>query len=580
MKRTIESLKELWLAGFLVVSIFLACCWAQTAESSRPESVSAPTPRAQNTPDKPEPQRADSDIEEIITAGGPVSEEVEEPAATNIVLAGAQVTKSEKKDAAERIPEPMLKGWKTPKLAIVLSGEQNGYLEPCGCSAMQSGGFARRGDLFAQLKAKQWPVAALDLGGTLKRSRRHDLLKFEKILEGFNIMHYEAMGLGPAELRLGAEQLLALHQPDKGLAFVSTNVVFFGDGTIGTPLPFKIVDINGVKVGVTSVLGNYYRDQVIPRENNDPKSPITVTDPITSTEAVLEQMKAKNPDITVLLSYSKVDETKALAKKVPGFDVIMTAGGPEEPLETTEYLGKTMLVQVGGKGKHVAVIGYYPDDPKQKLKYELINLDRFRFKNLPQMVKLMEEFQNRLIDEKLDETEKRVVHESGFEYVGAQKCGTCHKKAFAKWQTTKHAHAYESLIKGRDDYEGKKDGLKWVPRDHDMECLACHVTGWDPKEVIPFETGFVSLEATPHLKGQQCENCHGPGSEHVKQEELFKKTRRGNDPLLLKARQKVHLDEAMVQKETGCYKCHDGDNSPKFKFADYYKQISHKGLKD
>jgi len=36
----------------------------------------------------------------------------------------------------------------------------------------------------------------------------------------------------------------------------------------------------------------------------------------------------------------------------------------------------------------------------------------------------------------------------------------------------------------------------------------------------------------------------------------------------------------MVQKETGCYKCHDGDNSPKFKFVDYYKQISHKGLKD
>jgi mono/diheme cytochrome c family protein len=566
MNRSTESLKDLWLTGFLVVAFLLAGCWAHTEEPRLQKAVPAPvsSPISEPAGDQDEPQSPNS----------PTNAPASETADSQIVLTAAEVAKPADK-ATDRIPAPMLKGWTTPKLAIILSGEQNGYLEPCGCSAMQSGGFARRGDLFAQLKAKKWPLAAFDLGGTLKRSRRHDLLKFEKILEGFNIMQYQAMGLGPAELRLGAEQLLALHQPDKGLAFVSSNVVFFGAADIGTPLPYKIVNLNGVKVGVTSVLGNFYRDQVIPRENNDPNQPITVNDPITSTEAALEKMQAEKPAITVLLSYCKVDETKALAKKIPGFDIMITAGGPEEPLETTEYIGKTMLVQLGGKGKHVAILGYYPDDPKQKLKYELVNLDRFRFKNQPRMEQLMAEFQERLTDENLSETEKRVAHESGLEYVGAQKCGECHKKAYVKWSTTKHAQAYESLIKGRPDYEGH-----WVARNHDMECLACHVTGWDPREVIPFDTGFVSLQKTPHLKGQQCENCHGPGSEHTKQEEIFKKSRKANDPLLIKARQKVHLDEAMVQKETGCYKCHDGDNSPKFKFADYYKQISHKGLKD
>ena len=572
MNRSIESLKDLGLTGFLAATLVLAGCWAQTEVASPkvetpPQSTSNVSEPAYVTPE------AVSAAESIALAQFD-SAQIDLNHKAEIVLASAEVAKPTKQADAERPPEPMLKGWTAPKVAIVLSGEQHGYLEPCGCSALQSGGFARRGDLFNQLKAKKWPVAAFDLGGTLKRSRRHDYLKFEKILEGFNLMQYQALGLGPAELRLGAEPLLALHQPDKGLGFVSANVVFFGLADIGTPLHYKIVEINGVKIGVTSVLGNFYRDQVIPRENTNPDQPITVSDPITSTAAVLEQIKDK-ADITVLLSYGEVDETKELAKEVPGFDVIITAGGPEEPLETTEYLGKSMLVQVGGKGKHVAVLGYYPDDPKQKFKYELVNLDRFRFKNLPRMEKLMADFQATLVDEKLDETEKRVVHESGAEFVGAQKCGQCHKKAFAKWKTTKHAQAYESLIKGRVDYEGK-----WVARNHDMECLACHVTGWDPREVIPFESGFVSLEKTAHLAGQQCENCHGPGSDHVKQEDLFKKTRRGNDPLLLKARQKVHLDEALVQKETGCYKCHDGDNSPKFKFADYYKQISHKGLKD
>ena len=60
--------------------------------------------------------------------------------------------------------------WPTPAAVLVLSGEQHGYLEPCGCSEKQSGGIARRSDLMKQLRAKGWPAAGLDLGGTVKRS--------------------------------------------------------------------------------------------------------------------------------------------------------------------------------------------------------------------------------------------------------------------------------------------------------------------------------------------------------------------------------------------------------------------------
>src|SRR4029079_19060866 len=127
---------------------------------------------------------------------------------------------------------------------------------------------------------------------------------------------YEALGLGPAELRLGAENLLSLHSPEKGLAFVSSNIVFFGDIGIGTPLPYKVVEINGVKIGVTSVLGDFYRDQVVPRENRDPNQAIAVTDAATGAAAAVQKMNEKKPDLMVLLSYCKVDETKDLAKKV------------------------------------------------------------------------------------------------------------------------------------------------------------------------------------------------------------------------------------------------------------------------
>jgi hypothetical protein len=67
-------------------------------------------------------------------------------------------------------------------------------------------------------------------------------------------------------------------------------------------------------------------------------------------------------------------------------------------------------------------------------------------------------------------------------------------------------------------------GLHGIERFRDPECLACHVTGWNPRDYVRFEGGFLNAEfaASPSergleklLAGNQCENCHGPGSQHV-----------------------------------------------------------------
>ncbi|MEZ6047889.1 MAG: hypothetical protein R3C11_20405 [Planctomycetaceae bacterium] len=77
---------------------------------------------------------------------------------TNSSKSDETETVVETKAPVERPPQPILEGWEKPAVAFVLSGEQNGYLEPCGCSETQSGGMARRADLFAQIKAKEWPL--------------------------------------------------------------------------------------------------------------------------------------------------------------------------------------------------------------------------------------------------------------------------------------------------------------------------------------------------------------------------------------------------------------------------------------
>lgn len=468
----------------------------------------------------------------------------------------------------------MFQDWEKPDLLLVLTGEQRGFLEPCGCSETQSGGFSRRADFFNQVKQKGWAFLPLDLGETLKRSRTQDQIKFGSVLKGLAEMEYGVLGLGRSEIRLGADQLLANHQPDApdGIPFVSANVVLFDSPELGTPIPYKVIERNGIKVGVTSVIGKGYREELLPvgGGNTDYK----IEDPQTALPKVIEKLKEQKPDLLVLLSQAPEDESVELAKAFPDFNIVVTAGGVEDGQIEPQKIGQSWLVVAGAKGKHLAGIGYYKDKPDQ-MKYELVELDMERFGETPVMRELMKAYQDQLQAQNVDLDVSTISHQRDASFVGVQRCAECHTKAFAKWKQGEmepiaHARAFKSLKEGRI---GQKEG--WIPRIHDPECLACHVTGWNPQEILRYESGFVSEAKTPHLLGQQCENCHGPGSRHVDLETEWKKSLKMT-PAIQEARKEMHLDKAVAKDKT-CYTCHDPDNSPKFDFDKYWKKIEHPG---
>lgn len=59
--------------------------------------------------------------------------------------------------------------WPKPVAALLISGEQDGYLEPCGCTSGQLGGLRRRYDLIRHIReTDQWPLALVDLGSLVK----------------------------------------------------------------------------------------------------------------------------------------------------------------------------------------------------------------------------------------------------------------------------------------------------------------------------------------------------------------------------------------------------------------------------
>jgi hypothetical protein len=497
--------------------------------------------------------------------------------------AAEHVTPKEKEAPTKHVsfaPKPMLDGWQKPALAIVFSGEQHGYMEPCGCSITQSGGLSRRADCFRQIAEKGWPMTALDLGGLVRKDNEQNKLKFQVMLAALNELGYKAMALGTEEVQLEHLTpgfLLSQGAPlndGKSISFVNANVEFtlFKEAGATPAMPTRIVTVAGHKIGVTAIFGKSFKALLF---GNVPDPQITVKDPDAVMPAAIAALKKEQPEFLVLLAHAERDEAIALAKKYPEFQLVVTSG-PEDGNDTPQSIGKTLLVEVGQKGKHVAIVGYYPDNKATPFRFELVDLDKERFKDTPRMLERMREYQRMLelnYDAVMQDLPKSPAP-GGDRYAGVESCKECHKKAYAVWKDSKHAHAFESLITGR---EGTKNPIS---RIHDPECIACHTTGWETQQMYRYESGFYSAEKTPLLKGQQCENCHGPAARHNELEAHWKQDQKSvKKDELDAARHRLKLTVAEAKK-TLCYRCHDLDNDPNFSsstLSEYWDQIAHPG---
>jgi hypothetical protein len=146
-------------------------------------------------------------------------------------------------------------------------------------------------------------------------------------------------------------------------------------------------------------------------------------------------------------------------------------------------------------------------------------------------------------------------------YVGAKKCGMCHKSAtlgaaYTIWEKSPHAHAFE-ILKGKDaEAVAKKAGVK--DPSSDLKCLKCHVTGGG------------SAAGIDKSEGVGCEECHGAASGflmiHNKKDEASK-AKAKEAGLILSA------DNGKL-----CERCHNAQspNFKGFKFKEMWAKIEHK----
>jgi cytochrome c peroxidase len=157
--------------------------------------------------------------------------------------------------------------------------------------------------------------------------------------------------------------------------------------------------------------------------------------------------------------------------------------------------------------------------------------------------------------------------DSGFKYIGAKKCKTCHKKEligdqYGKWEKAGHANAFKTLQGEKAIAVAKEKGISGPPSEA-AECLKCHATA------AGLGAGDVEKKPLKNSDGVQCESCHGPGSAYKK-----KKVMADHDKSLAAG--------LLVPDEKTCVKCHN-DTSPtwtSFDYAEAKKKIDHSIPKD
>jgi hypothetical protein len=507
-------------------------------------------------PDDPAAVAEDATLELV-----EVSDSASGPSATSDAQPAAEYGAAGKKTPVDPVQAngPIFVDWPKPFLALVLSGQQNGYFEPCGCAGLENmkGGLARRYTFLKQLRDEGWPVAAFDLGNLVRRFGRQAEIKYHATVEALQTMGYDAIGYGPDDLRLPVGELLA-DAADERSRFVAANVGLLGLEA-GIVPRWRIVQAGGLKIGVTAVLGK--KLQVGLRSGD-----VQLLEPAAALREVVPALRARNCDLLVLLAHAPVDEASELARQFREFHLVVAAGDTTEPpLEPRAIEGtRTQLVELGTKGMYVGVLALFDEDGRRTFRYQRVPMDA-RFGDAPEMKLRLTAMQEQYRNQGWQGLGLRpVAHPRGTTFVGSARCGECHTQAYAVWEKTPHAHATETLA--RLD----------PPRQFDAECVSCHAVGWEPQKYFPFQGGFDSLQATPHLTGNGCENCHGPGSRHVAVEE-GELTVSPQERQQLRAAMRLSLKEA---EERTCLQCHDLDNSPdyiKHGFRAYWPKVEHRG---
>ena len=351
-------------------------------------------------------------------------------------------------------------------VVVAWAAQAGAMLEPCGCAAGMQGGLVRRASLLARLPSER--RLTLEGGGWSGGAASYQLLRAGWFLRGLGLVGTDAVGIGTAEVRLGAATLAALVRSPGAPPVVCANVPGFTSAVL--------VERGGIRWCLTSVA---------PVEASGPG--LQASDPAQGLLSVL----AAHPGtrVVVLADLDDAGLTR-LAREIPGLALVV-GGAVHHPSSAPLAVGPARVVFSGNAGK---TLGWWPWGG-DACAFELIN---DTVPDHPTLRTLVAGYQDAVAALDIDLDPRfaglTALGSGHGHFVGDAACMSCHADAGRVHAASRHTHALDTLV------------AKGYGKDPD--CLRCHVTG------MGLPGGFRRDAPTPGVDRVGCESCHGRGSQH------------------------------------------------------------------
>ena len=365
-----------------------------------------------------------------------------------------------------------------PSMIILYTGNTKSHLEPCGCYHEQSGGLSRRAYAIEQIRQFGYPTFVVDAGNIFDGQEEIDGQRCQTNMKALSEMDCSAVALSSTDLTYDDNYLL--QQKD------AATFPFLAPSEMQKDFIEPYVTKQAGQRTIAFVAGDA------------PKQAVSEADVIVSLGYPKE---LEHIDVVIL-----PDEVEAMESDTQTLYVGSIAEG-----KTLGFLALWINAYGVIEDHYTTQIALTGEVGESELIRQLLT-DFYRSTaeiNATQRVPLF-------ADQELEKQKH--------EYISATTCKGCHEKEYLQWSATRHAFAYQTLVRKE--------------RYFDPNCVACHTTGFG------YDTGFKIGDQDSTLKGVQCETCHGPGKQHA-----------GNP-------KKTNIRSG---KGTSlCLQCHDTEHSPGF----------------
>ena len=372
-----------------------------------------------------------------------------------------------------------LESGEPPSVVILYTGGTQSHLEPCGCYQEQSGGLPRRAYVVDQIRKHGFPTLLVDAGNIFDGKEEIDAKRCEVNLKAMSTMEYDVVALSESDLTYDDAYLSRQHA-------VAT-------------FPFLAPD---------AVHNDFIQSLVIEQAGQHTIAFVADT---------AYHKAVSQANVVVALGAPRGSEH---------IDVIIR---PNE-IEVRESEDGTLYIGCSPEGKTLGMLALWIDMDGKLARYDTTQLALTQEVSESEPIRqLLTDFYQSTAAENSTQgvvlfAEQLLEQQPENGYTSATACQRCHEQEYLQWSATRHAFAYETLLKKE--------------RYFDAGCVSCHTTGFG------YATGFQIGDSDSTLKGVQCETCHGPGKQHV-----------GNPK---KSNIRSGADTSL------CLQCHDTKHSPGF----------------